>query len=353
MPGQDRSLLNSGVAGALKRTSDLTRNRALTGSPEPPALDVAALENALLVQELGSFRKVAEALDVKPSVISRRVRALEDQFGVGLFHRQTAGASTTEAGVRILSRAAIILEDIRNLMLIGARNGSAVDGKLCVGIVSSIAGGTARELLQVYLTAHPEVDLHIVEGSPRDHIAKVRALTMDATLVVDSPPAPGCEVKPLWSEAIVVVLPDTHALAARDAIEWREIANERFLVSQADPGPEIHDFVVRNLSALGRHPNVNPRPVRRDALMAMVGLGRGISLVGAAEAAVTYPNVVYRALRGEMLPFSVVWSAGNDNPALRRFLTLARHHVRALSRPPAADLRPSNDAPSRTPGLSP
>ncbi len=93
MPGQDRSLLNSGVAGALKRTSDLIRNRALAGSPKPPALDVAALENALLVQELGSFRKVAEALDVKPSVISRRVRALEDQLGVGLFHRRTAGAS--------------------------------------------------------------------------------------------------------------------------------------------------------------------------------------------------------------------------------------------------------------------
>jgi hypothetical protein len=47
-------------------------------------------------------------------------------------------------------------------------------------------------------------------------------------------------------------------------------------------------------------------------------------LVGTAEAAVTYPGVVFRPLEGETLPFSAVWTDNNDNPALRRFLSLAR-----------------------------
>ena len=99
-----------------------------------------------------------------------------------------------------------------------------------------------------------------------------------------------------------------------------------------DPGPEIQDFVVQHLARLGRHPVVEPRPVLREGLMAMVGLGRGITLVGAAEAAVTYPGVAFRTLAGESISFSAIWASKNDNAALRRFLSLARSEMRRLAR---------------------
>jgi len=37
-----------------------------------------------------------------------------------------------------------------------------------------------------------------------------------------------------------------------------------------------------------------------------------------------FPGVTYRELAGEILPFSMVWSAQNDNPACRRLMSLAR-----------------------------
>ena len=85
---------------------------------------------------------------------------------------------------------------------------------------------------------------------------------------------------------------------------------------------------MRHLVDLGRTPVVEPRAVQRGGLLGLVSLGMGISLVGTAEAAVTYPGVVFRRLEGELLPFSVVWADNNDNPALRRFLTLAREQER-------------------------
>ena len=72
------------------------------------------------------------------------------------------------------------------------------------------------------------------------------------------------------------------------------------------------------------------RAVRREGLLALVGLGLGVTLVGAAEATVTYPKVVFRPLGTEMMSFSAVWSASNDNPVLRRFLSLARVQTRGL-----------------------
>jgi DNA-binding transcriptional LysR family regulator len=218
------------------------------------------------------------------------------------------------------------MSDLDDLVRIARSSSIGAVGSLCVGVVSSIAGGTARDLLRSFLAAHDDVDLQVVEGSPRVHVGNIRALKMDLCFVVGNPPAPGCVVEPLWSEPILVAFADDHRLAAGGVIEWTQLVSERFIVSNADPGPEINDYVVKQMSELGLHPIVEPRPVRRDGLMALVGLGRGVSLVGAAEAAVTYPGVVFRPIHDEMLPFSVVWSEQNDNPVLRRFLSLARQH---------------------------
>ena len=311
---------------------------------------------ALLIDELGSFRKAAESLRISPSAVSRRIRALEDTLGVSLFQRRTQGAETTMAGRHVLARARIIASEIDELLRVAKTSSSGSEGRLCVGVVSSIAGGTARELLRDFLESHPTVDLQVVEGSPRDHISEVRALKMDLTFVVGCPPAPECVVEPLWSEPIRVALASDDPLASFEVIRWPQLVSERFIVSRTDPGPEIHDYVVKKLSALGVHPVVEPRPVRRDGLIALVGLGRGISLVGAAEAGVSYPGVVFRPLEDEMLPFSAVWSERNDNPVLRRFLSLSRAHLKTLVRETAGtapEKSALSDAASRTPDPSP
>lgn len=319
-------------------------------------LDLKALNYALRVDEYGSFRKAAESFAVRPSAVSRRIQALEDALGVSLFQRRTQGAETTVAGRLILVRARAIIADIDELLRVAHSSSAGNEGRLCVGVVSSIAGGTARELLRGFLASHRNVDLQVIEGSPRDHISDIRSLKMDVTFVVGTPSSPECVIEPLWSEPILVALAADHPLVTTDVIKWAQLASERFIVSKTDPGPEIHDFVVKQLSALGLHPIIEPRPVRRDGLMALVGLGRGVSLVGAAEAGVTYPGVAFRPLAGEMLPFSAVWSERNDNPVLRRFLSLSRAHLKTLVRetaPTSLEGAAARGAPPRTPDLMP
>src|SRR5262249_39643033 len=66
--------------------------------------------------------------------------------------------------------------------------------------------------------------------------------------------------------------------------------------------------------------------VGRDTLMHLVAMGLGISLTTEATAATPFPKVVFRpiARNDELLQFSAAWLPHNDNPALRRFLSLAR-----------------------------
>ena len=62
--------------------------------------------------------------------------------------------------------------------------------------------------------------------------------------------------------------------------------------------------------------------------MVMVGLGFGVSLICGTELRVHYEDVSFVAIQDELVPFSAVWLAENDNPALRRFLSFARRLTR-------------------------
>ncbi len=307
--------------------------RAASGFVDASGFDVQALAYALLVIEFGSFRRAASGLHVRPSVVSRRIRALEDTLGVSLFNRTSRGIQPTTAGDRVLKRGRLILAEIDLLRRTAALNGRGEEGRLRLGIVASIASGFARELLLRFREAHPDLELEVIEGSPRDNVASVRALALDFAIVTGMPLSPGCEVETLWHERVAIALRDDHPLAVQLEIAWEELAHERFIVSRVDPGPEIQDYIVRGLAELGRHPDVEQVAVQRETLLALVGLGQGLSLVGEAEAGVTYPGVTFRPLDHEEIPFSIVWSEKNDNPAFRRFLSSARVQAAERRRP--------------------
>ena len=130
----------------------------------------------------------------------------------------------------------------------------------------------------------------------------------------------------------MIALSDAHRLARLDRrLEWDDLNDEHFIVSKMDPGSDIEDLIVKHLAVLGRHPAIEPRPVGRDALIALVGLGLGVGLVGEGIAAATYPGVIFKSLQGSDLPFFILWSETNDNPALRRFLSQSRFEVKRMA----------------------
>lgn len=61
-------------------------------------MDIAQLRAFVEVVDLGSFAAAARRLDLAPSVVTRRVAALEDELGVRLMQRSTRTLSLTEAG---------------------------------------------------------------------------------------------------------------------------------------------------------------------------------------------------------------------------------------------------------------
>lgn len=87
-------------------------------------LDLEHLRAIVAVAEHASFRRAATALGRNQSVVSRRVRAVEEHIGVSLFLREQGGARLTGAGRAFLTRANRIVTDLENAVNDARRTGA-------------------------------------------------------------------------------------------------------------------------------------------------------------------------------------------------------------------------------------
>jgi DNA-binding transcriptional LysR family regulator len=103
------------------------------------------------------------------------------------------------------------------------------------------------------------------------------------------------------------------------------LRDEQFIVTRREPGPEVHDYIVRRVADFSTYPRVERKPCTQETLMSLVALGQGITLVSSVWTEVRMPGLVFRPLTAceDVVPFSAVWSPDNDNPALRRFVSVA------------------------------
>lgn len=295
----------------------------------PPAIELRHLCYFVAAAEHGSFRKAGTSIGICQSAISRRIRDLEDQIGVSLFHRRTGGVSLTYAGERFLRKAKPALRAIHEGTKSIATIGRGEEGVVRIGIFSSLASGFLSDLLSAYDEKHWKVRVDLIDGMPHEHVAAIRQFRLDVAFITGTSAWSDCETAHLWSERIFAVLPDEHPLVRKEELGWVDLAGESFIVSDIAPGPEIHDYLVQRLADLGHHPEIRPQYVGRDNLLRLVALRRGLTLTSEAATATQIPGVSYRPIAGEMLPFSAVWSPKNDNPAWRRLLSLARSMARS------------------------
>jgi DNA-binding transcriptional LysR family regulator len=298
-------------------------SRTITKSPRINPVSVA---HALVVAEHLSFRGAARALGMRQSSLSRRVRGLEDKLGVSIFERHRRGVTVTNAGARFLQQARDALVHLDEATKIAGAAGQGATGQLSIGIRSSIAGGFLRELLEMYSAKHPDVAMQFVEGASTEQISLIRKRHLDVAFVADTGEAADCDVAPLWSERLFVALPDNHPLGDLKTVEWKALRKEHFIFRQSKWGAALCERVIKHLSDRGHTPRVEKVDVGRETVMHLVAMGRGVSLTSEATIVTSFPGVAFRPISGgdATLQFSAVWWPGNDNPALRRLLSLAR-----------------------------
>jgi len=143
-------------------------------------LDIAAVRAFVLVAELRSFTRAAEALGSTQSGISLRLGKLEAQLGRRLLERSPRHVSLSADGLGFLASA-------RELVAAHDRAATAFDAEarsLVVGISHELVGSELPALLRTINAQDPALRLELRIGSTRDLMPAYEQGELDAAWVL-------------------------------------------------------------------------------------------------------------------------------------------------------------------------
>ncbi len=232
------------------------------------------------VARVGHFTRAAEQLYLSQPSLSRQIAALEADLGTDLFLRGPAGVTLTNAGELLLPIARRMLGDAQTARkqmgeLAGLRRGRVRLGApptLCVSLVADV--------LAAFRSAHPGVELHIMEGGSRFLMEALNESALDLALVVTrgvNPTVPGTELVPLLSEELVVV--SAAGSATREELTLEELAH----IPQVafNRSYDLRVATDAAFSASGLTPTIAVEGAEMDAVLRFVERGLGVAVVPA------------------------------------------------------------------------
>ncbi len=290
------------------------------------------LQAFLAVAETGSFQAAARQCGVTQSTISRQVRAIEDDFGVSLFHR-TAQAKLTLAGSTLMPRALRICKEWQQAQ---QEIGDLVNGKqteLCISGIHSVCAYLLPPIVTQYCHTHPNVQLRITAlGSDRS-LKVLRDGLVDVSIVMHNPLLTNNQemvVVPLYEEPVEVLMAADHPLSRHQTVPWADIARYPQVVFKDGYG--MQRIVQSQFRDQGADFKIALELNTLDAFRGVVRQGNMVALLprSALIESRRDPDLTVRATGAPVLLRKVVMVTTHDRlmiPPIREFCDLVRQQA--------------------------
>jgi len=119
------------------------------------------LATLLALAEHGSFAAAGRALQRHPSVLSKRLAALEQRLGVRLVERTTRQLRFTGEGLRLVERLRQAAGLIAEAQDEATRSAAQIQGRLRVALPATMGRQWLSPILARFALAHPQVTLDV------------------------------------------------------------------------------------------------------------------------------------------------------------------------------------------------
>jgi DNA-binding transcriptional LysR family regulator len=283
-------------------------------------VDLRKLRYFVAVAEHLHFGRAAEELHIAQPVLSRQIRALEEELKAQLFVRDKRATWLTPAGRQLLADAGPLLasaDALRRRVTRAARG----PGSFTIGFMPGlIVTGAVRALAG----RHPQLTIDVLRTSWDDQTEVLHDGRADVSYIRLPVDQSGLQVQALLAEPRVAVLPAGHRLAGKDTISVADLADEHLLQDPAAV-PEWRD-IATEIRTRSRHCEPALRTVEEK--LEHVAAGHGVVVLPLSTAVFyTRPGVAYSHV-SDIPPNQVclAWDATRRSPLIRDFAALAVDH---------------------------
>lgn len=287
----------------------------------PTNVNLKLLQTFLLVAELKSFRKAAEASNRTASAVSMQIKQLEDQTGLALLQRTTRSVELTLEGRYLLDKTRKALNDLDSGLLELKDAARLRQGLITLASSPTVACTLLPGILARFCADYPSATVRLQELGLQEILRVVREQSVDFGIGPMVSNAADFEFVPLLRDPLCALVPLGHPLARRSRMALADLG--------ASPCVMLSSFAaVRKLvddTAQAAHVvlNVQYEVQQMQTLIAMASAGLGIGIA---------PRIAVGL--GQQLPLRIVELS---DAALVRSVSIITLRGRAVS-PLAAQL---------------
>ncbi|MBP2471577.1 DNA-binding transcriptional LysR family regulator [Crossiella equi] len=230
-------------------------------------LDLRKLRYFVAVARHRHFGRAAEELFIAQPVLSRQIRAFEQELGCALLVRTTRSVELTEAGRQLQEEAQAVLASVD----LAVRRVHEADQGAQRLVVAFAAGLHVSEAIREFTARHPHIGIGVLPLSWREQDVPLRDGRAHVAFLRRPFHDTGMRTVPIGTDLQVACLSARHPLAERPALTLAELSGETVL-----------DGHSRRISSL-------------EEKMELIAAGHGIAQLPASVArAYTRPDLVHR-----------------------------------------------------------
>jgi LysR family transcriptional regulator, regulator for metE and metH len=236
-------------------------------------LETRHLRLVVAIADHGSLTRAGNQLHLTQSALSHQLADLEAQLGVRLFDRLGKRMEPTLAGERLIVRARVTLQQLREMEHEVKQVASGREAVVRLATECYTCYHWLPQVLEAFNARFPRIELQIVPGATTRPIRALLAGKIDVCIVMQLPRDRRIEATPLFDDELVAVMAPTHRLASRPYLEASDFAPEHLL--NYSP-PEESQIFQRLLTPAGVMPRQLSLVQLTEAIVELTKAGMGI-----------------------------------------------------------------------------
>jgi DNA-binding transcriptional LysR family regulator len=257
--------------------------------------------------------------------LTRQIKLLEERLECRLFERNSRSTRLTEAGAQLLERARGVVAEADRAVDAARRLGRGEEGQLTLATAPSLMLGPLPRMIRTFRAKYPRVEFRLSEMASSVILESVRSGVSDLGLIRGTDRDAEIQTHLRWKEAMVAILPPSHAAAAEASIPAGRLRGEQFVFFPRHLGPSFYDEVIGHCRRSGYTPQVAQEARQWSSILSLVSAGMGVSIGPAPVAALMQKAVRCVPLQGFETTARLVGRAAASNPSAERFVAIARH----------------------------
>ena len=275
-------------------------------------MDQKQIDSFLAIFELGNVTLAARQLNISQPAVTRRIKKLEEIFGIQLFQKHGRNIQPTPEARAILPELMDASKALQNISLKSRKMIGTESGELTVGATPQLIETVLAEFLPKFSYEFPEISVQLLEGGGVE--LQERILNREIAVGITAEPGVerGLRIKHLWHLDLLAVGTNLNYNSTKK-ISVKSLAKHKLLVLN-------HHFQSRIVleSAFrleGLQPTIAFESSSTHTLVALAQSGLGTAIVPSTAKYKPHALRITQGTKSVQFGIGAIWHGRNDNSA--------------------------------------